>query len=120
MKRSVVLLLFILAIQVIFANTIWGKITDSKTQDPIVSVGVSIDRVEKLAYSDEEGKFLFRNISEGDYELNFKRIGYQKKTVPISVPLETGLNIQLTPKPTRQTGIKGAATRAKPRETPVT
>jgi iron complex outermembrane receptor protein len=120
MKKNVVLLLFILAVQVIFADTIWGKITDSKTQEPIVSVGITIDQAEKLAYSDEEGKFLFRDIPAGDYELNFKRIGYQEKTIAITVPLESSLNIQLIPKPTRQAGIKVAATRAKPRETPVT
>ena len=95
------LILFIVTASVLAASlsaqTLIGRITDTKGQS-VPNATLYIRETTHGIMSNEDGEFRTQ-IDRGDYTCDISSLGYEKKTMTISVP-EDGLNItiQLTEK----------------------
>jgi iron complex outermembrane receptor protein len=82
------------------------------------SVFIKLKDLNLLTYTDNEGKFIFRDIQPGEYLITIERIGYQK--IRKKVQTSESNVIYLKVQPSLIEGVSISATRAKERETPVT
>jgi hypothetical protein len=88
MKKLILLVLF--AMQVLFgfgqSNTIVsGKIIDSKSQQPIKNVVVSIQNTNFTQLTDADGKFSFEEQITGEQLLLIKSEGYKEQLIQIEI-----------------------------------
>lgn len=97
--RNLTLLLIIGLLQSLFSQSInfQGKVTDSKTNQPISGAFVFIN-YSYSAYTNNHGLFLIQDIPQGKYEIKISHLGY--KLYSGEVTIESSLkdfNITLEP-----------------------
>ncbi len=63
------------------SGSITGFVLDEKTQKPLASVNIVIDKTVLGASSDKDGVFTIRRISPGVYTLNISMMGYRSKRI---------------------------------------
>ncbi len=82
----------------LFSQTykIHGIILDDSTQLVLSYATIRVAQTDIVTSSNKEGEFLLE-LSEGNYSLVVTYVGYHNKTISISVPHETSLNIGLVP-----------------------
>jgi hypothetical protein len=87
MKILSAILFFFLTSQVGFTQTgtISGKVTDSKTGEPLPFCNVFISNSTVATTTDIDGNYVLENVPEGELELGFSFIGYQAVQKPASV-----------------------------------
>jgi hypothetical protein len=111
-------LTFLLLSQVIVSQngTVSGIILDEANGSSLPGVNISIKSVNLSSTSDFEGKFIFRNVPVGLYEIEFSYIGYQSKVVS-DVNITSGeinnLNVTLIPQKNVLDEVVITRTRAK-------
>ena len=76
------------------SETIRGFVYEEASSEPIIFANVSIKNTNLGSVTDDNGYFIFPNISEGDYIIEVDFIGYQKKTIPIKVVSGIKLKVQ--------------------------
>lgn len=90
--------LFVLFPTTIFGQTVKGTVLDVKRNKPISSAIITFltkDSVRHVEFSDETGKFEFKNLSPGNYEISFSSIGYQDTSFKeIFVKRDTTINLE--------------------------
>jgi hypothetical protein len=69
--------------------TIAGIIKNHLNSKPLRRVQIVLEGTEKSAISNEEGYFIFENLTSGNYTLHLKRFGYQSKTCDVVVDRES-------------------------------
>ncbi|MDD4192639.1 MAG: carboxypeptidase-like regulatory domain-containing protein [Mangrovibacterium sp.] len=62
-------------------TTISGQVLDQRTNETLVGVKVALNGTDKVAYTNFDGKYSFKNIKPGTYELTASYISYAKSTV---------------------------------------
>ncbi len=95
---SLLLLLFPVYIYAAGLAAFTGKVTDAKTNDPIVGATVTIPQLKISTSTDANGQFSFSTLpARGRYVVEVRYLGYQTlaRTVDLSSP--TALNLALTP-----------------------
>jgi hypothetical protein len=70
-----------------------GKVVDSKTQNPMQSVIVSIQNTNLMQLSDSKGKFSFDQIEVGNQFIRIRTIGYKEQLLQIEIKEEKTLDI---------------------------
>jgi hypothetical protein len=70
-----------------------GKVVDSKTQNPMQSVIVSIQNTNLMQLSDSKGKFSFDQIEVGNQFIRIRTIGYKEHLLQIEIKEEKTLDI---------------------------
>ncbi|MGE5858918.1 MAG: TonB-dependent receptor [Ignavibacteria bacterium] len=76
-----------------------GKVTDSKTNEPLPYVNIVILESLLGAASDENGYYIINNISPGTYTIKASSIGYSSiivQNVKVNIGLTTILDLQLS------------------------
>ena len=58
-----------------------GTVTDGKTGELLVGVEVSIKGTELKTYTDFDGKFSFKDVKKGNYDIVSTYISYEKQLV---------------------------------------
>lgn len=96
MKKNIWLLLLQLLAIGTYAQKLNGTLVDATNSKPLVGVTISINKLNKIARSDENGKFSF-SLPQASYELEFTAVGYEKITQNVTVP-STGLIFAMKPK----------------------
>lgn len=78
MKYLILLLIFFIA-KVYSQNNgiIIGKVTDKETQSSVHNATVSVLNTDMKTVTDNDGKFQFKNIPLGNYELKVTCVGYE-------------------------------------------
>jgi len=76
------------------SETIRGFVYEESSSEPIIFANVSIKNTNLGSVTDDNGYFIFPNISQGDYIIEVDFIGYQKKTIPIKVISGIKLKVQ--------------------------
>ncbi len=73
----------LLITQFIFSQNaiIKGTVLDDATAAPLVGVNIVIKELKLSTTSDSEGKFIFRNVKPGTYEVEFSFIGLKPKVI---------------------------------------
>ena len=75
-----------------------GKITDAKTNDPLIGVTVILDGTRMGAATDIDGYYYINNIVPGTYTLTVSNVGYAKavvQNVNVKIDLTTTIDVQL-------------------------
>lgn len=77
--------------------TISGIIKDKETGQPVEDVVVSIEKTNNHTHTDANGQFSFIGLTAGTYEIDFNRLGYEKKRVEIIATENetTNVNVEL-------------------------
>ena len=87
MRRALLTSAFSLAGTTALCQTapgISGHVTDENGR-PVAGARIELRSGPRRVVSDDEGRFEFRNVAPGKYSLFAQRIGYQPKTVEITV-----------------------------------
>ncbi|MEC4005483.1 outer membrane beta-barrel protein [Flavobacterium sp. SUN052] len=82
MKFIFTLILFSI-VQISFCQnaTIKGSVLDDSNASPLPGVNIIIRAIKFSTTSDSDGKFIFRNVKPGTYDVEFTFIGYKPKVV---------------------------------------
>lgn len=78
---SFILFLFLIS-SYSYSEVITGKLTNSKSNEPIVSASVRLLGTNRGTYANKEGVFKLPNVKLGD-KLKFSSIGFKSKTIEI-------------------------------------
>lgn len=71
------------------AGTVRGKVTDRETGQPIPSARVAVSGTTNVgAITNVNGEFVLRGLAEGPTTLVVSRIGYEVRRVPVTVPAD--------------------------------
>ena len=123
MKRIFFFIFALFIISAVFAQTgnIAGRVTNGKTGEYISNASVMIAETEQGMYTRSGGKFIFKDVSVGEYTLVVNQIGFKQMRVPVEVKegITETIKISLEVEPYALEGIRVNATRAVERETPV-
>ena len=94
-KKGIFYILFFFPLLVFCqTETIRGFVYEESSSEPIIFANVSIKDTNLGSVTDDNGYFIFPNISQGNYIIEVDFIGYQKKTVPIKVVSGIKLKVQ--------------------------
>lgn len=98
-KQLILTLLLLLVSHAMFAGTLKGTIKDKATQEGLIGATIRLVETSRGTVTDLDGNFCLENLSEGNYTLEVKYIGYrsilqtqrivQNKTVELHFLLET-------------------------------
>lgn len=75
-----------------------GKITDNKTNEPLIGITVLIEGTSLGAATDQNGNYVINNIEPGIFSVNFSGVGFQRKkitNVKISADFTTRLDLKM-------------------------
>jgi hypothetical protein len=76
-----------LAIQLTPLPSIFGTVLNRETDDPIFEAKVSIEgETTSDLLTDSQGKFIFQNLSAGDYTINLEKEGFESVSDVINLP----------------------------------
>jgi len=99
-KMSISLIIFILFGQ-LFAQSgsITGRILDEENNDPLIGANVIVVGTTMGAATDLNGNYLIQNVPVGAVSLNVSYIGYEEKSIDLTVTLGeiVTANIALAP-----------------------
>ncbi|MDI1307360.1 MAG: TonB-dependent receptor, partial [bacterium] len=88
MKKITLILFFFVVIPFAFAQQetgISGKIIDSKTQQPLASVVVTIQNTNLMQLTTVDGKFRFSTVPAGEQLVLFHSQGYKDALFPVEI-----------------------------------
>ena len=88
MKKIILSTLFVMQVIFGFAQSqtgVTGKVVDSKTQNPLQSVIVSIQNTNLMQLTDADGKFTFNKVDVGNQLLLLKSNGYKDQLIQIEI-----------------------------------
>ncbi|MBA2459765.1 MAG: SusC/RagA family TonB-linked outer membrane protein [Gemmatimonadales bacterium] len=93
-------------------GTIAGIVTDEATGDPLEAARVVLAGPNRIEATNRDGRFTFRNVPAGNYQVRALRLGYRPRTDSAAVaPGETvALTFALTPSPVQLDEIVTTAT----------
>ena len=96
-KILALLLLFTCSIGYLLAQTISGKITDSK-KETLVGVAITIEGTSKGVASDIDGNYKITELEAKKYVIIISGLGFakQKKTVDLSIQKDQVIDVELT------------------------
>lgn len=99
---------------------ITGTIKDAESGNPLAGANIVIKETNMGTTSDNNGKFILKNLSKGTHVISVSFLGYQiiKKEIQIT-QTKTSLDFLLIPIVLKGQEIMITASRAKIRETPV-
>ncbi len=76
-------------------GTITGRITDSRTNQPIAGAQVSLAGQTLGARSDADGRFRLANVAAGAKNISVRMIGYAAKSAPVTVAAGQTANVDV-------------------------
>ncbi|TRX02040.1 carboxypeptidase-like regulatory domain-containing protein [Flavobacterium gawalongense] len=88
MKKITLILFFFVSMPFAFAQQetgISGKVIDSKTQQPVASVVVTIQNTNLMQLTTVDGEFRFDNVSQGNQLVLFHSQGYKDALFPVEI-----------------------------------
>ncbi len=88
-----------------------GTITDSATGEKLPMVAITINSTLLSTFTDLDGKFKLQ-LKDGDYTVQFKYVGYGVKTVKISLPKDSVMNLSWAAQTLYSNEVVVSATRA--------
>ncbi len=76
-------------------NSLQGTVLDNDTKEGLSFVNIYIPNLEKGASTIDDGSFIIPNIPSGTYTIIASMIGYETKSLTISIPTKVPLNFNL-------------------------
>ncbi|NLR89854.1 TonB-dependent receptor [Flammeovirga agarivorans] len=72
-----------------------GKVLDDKKK-PVPFATVQVKPTDKNTRTDNNGLFNVDNLSKGNYEIHFRCVGFDEKTVKVNVTKNTSINVVMS------------------------
>jgi hypothetical protein len=93
-------------------GSIAGRVTDAATADPLENARVILVGPNRIEGTGRDGRYTFRGVPPGSYQIRVLRLGYRPATDSVLVPSgETvALNFTLSPSPVQLDEIVTTAT----------
>jgi TonB-linked SusC/RagA family outer membrane protein len=93
-------------------GAVGGLVTDESTGGPLEAARVVLSGPNRIETTNREGRFLFRNVAPGNYQIRVLRLGYKPVTTEAAVaPGETvDLTVAMAPAPVQLDEIVTTAT----------
>lgn len=86
MKYKIFLLFaFFIKITIIQAQSVIGVVYDKQSKEPLAGVNVTISALNKTTLSDSQGRFVFPNLQDGEYEIQVSYIGMLQENRVFSI-----------------------------------
>lgn len=95
MNKIIIIAMCFLGTNIYAQHTIKGQVIDKATNEPLDIVTLYFPELETGTTTDQNGKFSLQ-LSKGTFRLIVSSIGYETKSLVISVPLEKPLAIALS------------------------
>ena len=98
-----------------------GKVTDSKTNEPLTGASVSIEDAKLATVTDSAGNFIFRNVPGGHHLIEISYTGYGSVLEHLDIITDQVLNISLVSSiiEYQAVTVTGVSTSTSVRKTPV-
>jgi len=77
------------------AAEIRGTVEDAKTSSPLKGADVLLKNTKLGNSTDSEGRFVIGGVAEGRYELTVSLLGYQSRSVKLTVGAEGTVSVQI-------------------------
>lgn len=74
-----------------------GVVLDSRTGEPIPGATIFITELNRGVAADNDGRFLFKSISTGEYTLQVRSLGFTTTTIKFIHPSDEFIKIELVP-----------------------
>ncbi|MEG9326739.1 TonB-dependent receptor [Salinimicrobium catena] len=97
MQKLLLGLFFILPLFTYSQYNISGVVLDENSGEPVIGATVELQKTEKIAVTDLDGKFSFSGLPQAEYTLIISSLGYGTRTVKFSLPGEETFEILLSP-----------------------
>lgn len=94
-KKIINALVLLLFVQLIQAQTLRIMVSDTITSEPLI--GATIKAAGQGTTTDIEGQAVLSNLSIGTYTLLVSYIGYEPKSIGITIPATSVLRVSLVP-----------------------
>jgi len=85
------------SVNVYSQNILTGKITDKKTNEPLIGAVIYIHDLKTGAASDIDGSYTIRHLPKGKFLSEVSYTSYKSKAITVNVNGNTTLNIELEP-----------------------
>ncbi len=95
MHKIIVIAMCLLSTSIYTQNTLKGKVIDKATNEPLDRVTLYFPELETGTTTNENGLFSIQ-LTSGKFKLIVSSIGYETKSLTISLPLEEELSILLS------------------------
>lgn len=81
-------------------GTITGTVVDKETGQPLFGANVTVENTSRGSASDSKGRFRIMGMASGEYTVSAHYIGYEKKTVRITLQdkATASVTFKMTPK----------------------
>ena len=90
--------MLLLAFTNIYAqNSIKGTVVDANTKQGLVFANLYFPDIERGTSTDENGSFSIQNLPSGNYKILISLLGYETKSVTISIPIANKIEVSLVP-----------------------
>jgi len=86
----------------LFSQSLHGNIVDRSNKKNLQSVTVTLKKdtvIYKIEISDSLGNYSFKNLTPGNYNIDFSFINYQKASMSFLLKYDTTINCSLVPLP---------------------
>lgn len=67
------------------SGTLEGVVLDASTNEPVAHVYLHLDEINRSATTDRNGNFRISSIPGGQYSLSLHRIGYQNRSISVTI-----------------------------------
>lgn len=95
--RIVLNTLLLLAFTNLFSqNKVAGTVIDANTNQHLPYANIYFSEIEKGTFTNESGHFSIENLPSGNHKILVSLLGYETKSVNITLPTSTKLTIYLT------------------------
>jgi len=86
-------------------GTLHGKITDTKTGNPLIGVSVYITDLKLGVMTDGQGNYSFKNIEEGNHLMEVSHVGYTTIAETVTITGDTKKDFALTASVVENTAV---------------
>ncbi|WP_308992592.1 TonB-dependent receptor [Mariniflexile litorale] len=97
MKFFLNALLFLAITNLYAQNSIKGTVIDVNTKQGLVYANVYFSEIEKGTSTNENGYFSLENLPSGKHKILVSILGYETKSISVTIPNTTDIEISLTP-----------------------
>ena len=99
MMKNILLVIFLSPFLLAQKNTIVGTVTSSADKSALIGANVIIENTSMGAASDAQGKFVIKNIPDGDYTVMVSYIGFETLKKNVSVESNEMVTVELSMAP---------------------
>src|SRR4051794_8405527 len=88
MKRWIITCCLFITIKAYAQSSFKALIKDDKTKEILQGASANIDKLKMVSTSDSEGKLILKNVPNGEFEIEFRFVGYKEYKRSFKFPID--------------------------------